>query len=317
MDDLLSDDPNGAPVAMRPLSPAGARRRLGSELRVIREAAGLRLEDAGNVLQRSSATMSRLEGGRLVPRLVDVAALLEHYAGLVPQAVSPEVRERVLRLAAESRRKQWFEPFRDVLSGEMVAEHHRRLLEHETDAVGVRNYEPELIPGQLQTRAYAKAVADIFFPGWPQQQRDRFVELRMARQQLLLRPEDRPQYTAVIGESALRRTLGAPAVLREQLTALLDDLDGARENIRVQIIPLTETVPAAIGGPFIVLTAGESGDDDLVYLETRSGADYLQGRANVERFQLYFDNLLQVSLSTAAARRLIEEIAASLDQANG
>jgi hypothetical protein len=314
MTDPFPDDPSPVRTEPRPLSPGAARRRLGAELRSLREAAGLRLEDAGNVLQRSSATMSRMEGGRLLPRLVDVAALLEHYAGAVPQAVSPETRERMLRLAADGRRKQWFDPFRDVMTGDMTPDHIRRLIEHETDAVDIKAYGPELVPGLLQTPAYARAVVDVFFPGRPRPHRDRFVEFRMARQEVLSRAGGSTRFSAVIGESALRRPWGSWSALREQLRSLLGDLDGARPNVQVFVVPLTAAVPAAMGGPFVLLSSGEdAGGDDLVYLESRSGADYLQSRAEVERFQLYFDSLVESSLRPADAHALLTGILDSID----
>ncbi len=155
------------PDDVRPISPGAARRRLGSELRALRELASLKLEDAGRHLQRSAATVSRLESAKAAPRLVDIAALLEFYSNESPRPVAPEVRERVLRLAADSRKKQWFEPFRDVITGDMIPDHFRRLVEYETDAREIRTYEPEIIPGLLQTRAYAVAVANLFFLSTP------------------------------------------------------------------------------------------------------------------------------------------------------
>jgi hypothetical protein len=312
MTESFGEDPRPAPVEARPLSPGAARRRLGAELRLLREAAGLRLEDAGSVLQRSSATMSRLEGGRLVPRLVDVAALVQHYAGLLPQAISPETRDRVLRLAADSRRKQWFDPFRDVMTGDMIPDHINRLIEHETDALDIKAYGPDLIPGLLQTADYARVQADMFFPGRPRLQRDRFVQFRMARQNVLNRAENPTKFSAVIGESALRRPWGSWSALRSQLRSLLSDLDGARSNVEIWISPFTAAVPAAISGHFSLLSSGENADD-LVYIESSSGADYLQAPTDVERFQLYFDSLVATAMPLDTARSLLTEIIDSAD----
>lgn len=313
MSEPFTDDLSSARAVMRPLSPGGARRRLGSELRAIREAAGLRLEDAGSVLQRSSATMSRLEGGRLVPRMVDVAALLAHYASIVPHVVPQDTRERVLRLAADSRRKQWFDPLRDVMTGDSTAEHHRRLIEHEADATDIKAYGSEMIPGLLQTPGYARVMAEVFVPSGPPQQRERFAEFRLARQEVLNRDDRSTRYSAAIFETAARRPWGSPAALREQLESLIADLDGARPNVRVCIVPLTATVAASAGGPFTVLSAANGeGRDDLVYLETRSGADYLQAESDVERHQLYFDSLLQSALAVADAKDLLHRIMGDL-----
>lgn len=304
----------GSPVPedARPISPGAARRRLGGELRSLRELAGLKLEDAGRHLQRSAATVSRLESAKVMPRLVDIAALLELYSHEGARPVPAEVRERVLRLAADSRKKQWFEPFKDVITGDMIPDHARRLLEYETDAREIRTFEPELIPGLLQTRAYVVAIADLFFPQHAGDHRNRFVEFRLARQAMLHRQREPVRFLAVIGEMALRRTIGGVETAREQIRALADDLRGARPNVEVRVVPIAATVPAALGGPFIVMSFNGDHDGDLVYLETRSGGDYLQSMSDVERFNFYFESLVEVALPVEEALALVEAIAADL-----
>ena len=185
MSEPPSDELFERPTNSRRMSPAAARRRLGHELRSLRDSVGLRLEDAGRHVQRSPATMSRLEGGKTQARMIEVAALLDFYAARNPNTVPPDVRERLLRLAAESRSSQWFDPFRDVMTGSMTPEHIKTYVEYETDANEIRNFEPELVPGLLQTQAYALAVAEIFFPSHLEVQRARFAEFRVARQQVL------------------------------------------------------------------------------------------------------------------------------------
>jgi transcriptional regulator with XRE-family HTH domain len=300
------------PADARPISPGAARRRLGSELRSLRERAGLKLEDAGSHLQRSAATIHRLENAKVLPRLVDIAALLELYSGEGLYPIPPDVRERVLRLAADSRKKQWFEPFRDVITGDMLQAHVNRLVEYETDARDIRTYEPEIIPGLLQTSAYARAVADLFFPQHPVEQRNRFVEFRLARQAMLHRQREPVHLSAVIGESALRRIIGSVETLREQVLSLLDDIRGARPNVEVRVVPISVTVPAVLRGSFIVMSFDGEHDGDLVYLETRTGDDYLQSAADVERANFDFESLVEVSLSQEDAVRFVEHIAATL-----
>ena len=157
MTDPIPDD-------ARPISPGAARRRLGSDLRSLRESAGLKLEDAGRHLQRSAATISRLESAKVIPRLVDIAALLELYsnaesafgstggAGARTPPCGGQPQEAVVR-AVPGRHHRRHDPG-----------HVRRLVEYETDAREIRTYEPEIIPGLLQTRAYAIAVTNLFFP---------------------------------------------------------------------------------------------------------------------------------------------------------
>ena len=100
------------PEADRAVSPGAARRQLGGLLRSLRERTGLRLDQAGDHIQRSTATLSRLENGKSVPRLVDVRALLDLYVETKASAVSKDERDRVMLLAADSRQQAWFDPFR-------------------------------------------------------------------------------------------------------------------------------------------------------------------------------------------------------------
>lgn len=306
----MTDTPSDAFTAesARRLSPSAARRRLGHELRSLRESVHLTLAQAGRHMQRSSATMSRLESGRSQPRMVEIAALIDFYASINARVVGPEVRERVLGLAAESRRNQWFEPFRDVLTGTMTPDHIRNYVEYETDADEIRTFEPELIPGLLQTTAYAQAVTDIFYPGHDAAARRRFVEFRVARQRVLNGGNDQVRFACMIGESAIRRAFGEPGVQREQLQSLLGDLNGARTNVSIGIVPMSAAIPAAFGGPFVVMTFNHPEDNDLVYLETRSGGDYLEDRSAVERFLLYFDGLREVALPAEAAITLVNDV---------
>lgn len=301
------------PDDARPISPGAALRRLGAELRTLRESASLKLEDAARHLQRSNATVSRLETAKAIPRLVDVAALLELYSNSTERPIASETRERMLRLAADSRKKQWFEPFRDVITGDMITDNLRRLFEYEADAREIRTYEPELVPGLLQTRDYAVAVADLFFPQHTMEQRNRFVELRLARQAMIARQQEHVRLSALVGESALRRTFGGTETLREQIGSLANDIRGARPNVEVRIVPISAAVPAALGGPFIVMSFDGEHDGDVVYLETRSGGDYLQSATDVERFNFHFESLTEAALPQDEAAAFVEAIAHGLD----
>jgi hypothetical protein len=199
-----------------------------------------------------------------------------------------------------------------VMTGALIPEHFERLLEHETDAADIKAYGPELIPGLLQVPAYVQGVAEKFFPGRPRRQFERVVEFRLARQEVLTR-DGSTRFTAVVGESALRRQWASPTALREQLDSLIQDVAGVRSNVQVRILPSTAAVPAVMGGPFILLSSGDGLEgDDIVYLETRSGADYLQSPNEVERYQLYFDSLVESALPAEAAHALLGGIRDSI-----
>lgn len=292
--------------AVRGTSPTAARRRLGAVLREFRERAGLTLDDAGKPLQRSAATISRLENGKVKPRLIDVGALVDLFASAAP-GVTDDERALVLDLAADSRREAWFSPFRDVLAGNMVSDHTRRYVEFETDAAKIETYEPDVVPGLLQTAAYTDAIAARFIPDHSIQQRRRFVKFRGARQDVLTRTPSPLDFRVVLGEQVLRRSVGGAAVMRPQLAALADNVRNGLPNVTIQIAPGSLLTQGTIGGPFVVMSFADSEDDDLVYLEGRSGAEYLQSDNDLAKYRDYFRELTERALDQDGTLTAIEE----------
>jgi transcriptional regulator with XRE-family HTH domain len=289
------------------LSQATARQRLGVLLHDVRTAAGLTLTDAARPLQRTAPTISRLENGKVTPRLLDVRALLDVYAEAKAGVITDEIRELVDLLAEAGRRPSWFSPYGDVLSGPLVNEDHRRFLQLEAEASMIQSFQPDVVPGLLQTRAYVQAIADTYYPRTSQRERERFVAFRLERQQAVAERGSAIDVHVVIGEQALRRSIGGPAVLREQLGALVDKLRDDSANIRIQIAPMNLTVRGAIGGPFLVMRFSDEKDVDFVYLEGRSGADYLESPDDIEQYRDQFDDLADSALDHDASIAAIEE----------
>jgi transcriptional regulator with XRE-family HTH domain len=303
------------PDGDRTLSPSAARRQLGVMLRELRERTGLRLEDAGDHIERSTATLSRLENGKSVPRLVDIRALLELYLGSKGDEASQDERDRVMLLAADSRKEEWFDPFRDVITGDMTQEHMLRYVEWETDADEVLTYEASVVPGLLQTRGYAEAVADLFYPDSTALQRKRFVDFRMARQGVLRRRPHPLVLRVTLREVALRRVVGGLDVMHEQLKKLEAEVGNGLPNVELRIVPDDLVVPAALRGPFTVMRLPDESERDghgLVYLEGAGGGEYLQNAAAVERYRRDFSTLWAESLPKQRSLDLIKEVTASI-----
>lgn len=266
------------------LTPATARRRLGQGLRAAREAAGLSGPVAAAAIQRSSPTLSRLENGQATPRVVDVRALLDFYAAKNPEAVANGMRERLVALALRARRPEWFKSFNDVLIGPMTNDDSKRYVEYENDAVVIDTYEPLLIPGLLQTQAYAEAVTDLIFPNSESEDRRRFVEFRMARQRVLSRRPKPLRFAAVIGEAAIRRPIGGAGVMQEQIQHLLGEVTGGRAHVTVSIAPGTLNTRAVLGGPYVLMDLSD--DEALVYLEGTGVSQYRQGEQDIAYYRV-------------------------------
>lgn len=286
-------------------TPSSAKRRLGTALSTAREKAGLSLDEAGRAIQRSAATLSRLERGLLQkPRLIEVRALIDRYGS----AVDEEKREQIERLAAQAAEPAWFRSFRDVLGSPMTVTDAQRYIEFESDAAVIRTFEPEAVPGLLQTRGYAEAITDVFLHAYTPRERARFVELRLARQRVLDRADDPLRFDVVIGEVALRRRLTSAPVMREQLQALLAHVEGKRPNVTVRVAPVELGHPAVYGGPYVVMDLADAAENGLVYLEGRREPQFVQNDETVDEFRRLHHELVEVVPDPKQTEALLKEI---------
>lgn len=286
------------------LSPAASRRLLGAELRNIRDAANLRIEDAAVRLECSTAKISRLETGKGKPKVRDVRDLLDFY-----QVTDQVITGNLLALAVEAQEQDWLSDFRDVLRGGMVDEHVVQYVSLERDSSVLKQYEVDLIPGLLQTGEYADVVCASVFPERSQKERQRFVEFRQARQELLHRTPAPPEMSFIISELAIVRPVTTDvAIQRHQLETLRSRLGDDLEKVDFRVLLLAVPAPDALGGPISIIKFPDA-DQDVVYLEGRRGATYLETNADVERYEEKFSNLERLSLSREdSLARLDEEI---------
>jgi Domain of unknown function (DUF5753)/Helix-turn-helix domain len=268
----------------------------------MREAAGRTIEDAALALECSMSKISRLEMGKGVPFPRDVRDLLALYG---TQGRSAEL----LDLVTEGRAQDWFSNFRDVFQGEMTADHLHRFFELERNASVIKVFEADLIPGLLQTEEYIDAVCSIVFPERTQKERARFVEFRRARQEVLLTAGDDRELNFIVSELGVVRRIGGPGVIRRQLAALHADLSGRLRVVDFRLTPLVAEARGALGGPFAVLKYSDPADQDVVYLEGREGATYLESDGDVARYEQLFSSLERDSLTREESiERLSEEI---------
>ncbi|MGH3607591.1 MAG: helix-turn-helix domain-containing protein, partial [Pseudonocardiaceae bacterium] len=213
---------------MSPLrGPVVPRRRLGAELRTLREQAELTIEDVAKELECSVSKVSRLETGQGIPKSRDVRDLLDRY-GVTDQAH----RDRLMRWVREGNRQGWWDDFSDVLAPDprdpLLPDNPSRYVALEQDASELRSFETTLVPGLLQTEDYARAVISALSTA-DREATDRRVELRMRRQDRLYAAEDPLTVHMVLDEAVVRRQMGGEQVLRVQLERLL--ADAQRSNI--------------------------------------------------------------------------------------
>jgi hypothetical protein len=262
--------PSTGPTVMRML--------LGAHLRRLREAQGVSREDAGWRIRSSESKISRMELGRVSFKERDVADLLTLY-GLDDE----EERERLLSRAREANTQGWWHRYGDVLPNWFQS-----YLGLEASASLIRTYEVQFVPGLLQTRDYARAVVMLGHGHAPAEDIERRVSLRIARQQVLARP-DAPHLWAVVDEAALRRPIGGPEVMRAQIEALIAAT--RLPNVRLQVITFGAGGHAAAGGVFSILRFPEEDLPDVVYIEQLTSALYLDKRDDVDHYAAAMETL--------------------------
>ena len=274
-------------------------RRLAAELRRLRERAGLTGEEAAERLGWSNSKISRIELHRTGVKPEDLDELLELYQVTKPQ------REQLLALARESRQENRLKSITARFPANLAA-----YVELEAHAESVWNWEPQIVPGLLQTPEYARAVMRSWESMFalPPGDTERRVQARLTRQQAIT--GDRPlELSVVMDESVLHRKLGGSALMREQLDRLTEISE--LPNVTLQIFPTGVEQPLAIG-PFSYMQFGQLHEvpmHDIVSIEHLHGSYYLESEDQTHMYRVAFEYLTARSLDPAHSRDLIAKAA--------
>ncbi|MEV6274616.1 helix-turn-helix transcriptional regulator [Nocardia sp. NPDC051832] len=278
------------------------RRQLGRQLRELRTRARMTTRMAAQQLEWSEAKIWRIETGQTSLRSLDVEAMCKIY-GAPEELVAP-----LAALARETKARGWWTSFSDV-----IPEGFDVYIGLEEAARVLTSYENELVPGLLQTESYARALIAAARPGMSAAEVDRRVQLRLARQQLILRSESPVQLDVVISEAVLWRRIGGPDATAAQLDHLRQVCD--LPNIRVQVVQSeSEYHDGMETGRFVMLefpegAMGEQPEPPVVYIEAFTGPVYLDKTPEIDRYRAAFASIKAASVD---ARAIIEDARASL-----
>jgi transcriptional regulator with XRE-family HTH domain len=275
------------------------RRRLAAELRRLRREAGLSIEDAVGQLGWPSSKLSRIENRQIGIKTTDLRKLLTLY-GVNDQAQ----QQALLDMARRAGERGWWQAYGDVMPSE-----YSNYVGLEAEASEIRTYQPELVYGLLQTEAYARAVIRAFRPNDTAEEIDRRVEVRLARQQILT-GDNPPRVRVVLNEAVIRRQVGGPGVMREQLHYLASERD--RGNVIVQIMPFTAGEHPAMTGPFVIVDFPEPTDLGVVVVENMSSALSLEKPEDLSRYGMAFDYLSAAALGPKESRDMLTALAEEL-----
>jgi transcriptional regulator with XRE-family HTH domain len=248
------------------------------------------VEDVASRLLCSAAKISRIETGGRSVSLRDVRDLCAIYE------VSAAGREHLMELARESKQRAWWQAY-DLP--------YKTFIGLETAAVKISDFESGAIPGLLQTREYARALAEGTMPKLTADVVQQTVDARLMRQQLLTR-DNPPRFWTVIDEAALRRVVGSSATMREQLSVLAER--ALLPTVTVQIIPFESGAHPGIDSTFTILEFDEPTASDVVYVEGLVGNIYLERRVDIERYKRVFDEIRAIALGPRDSIALIERI---------
>ncbi len=260
-------------------SPTVRGRRLCRELKRLREASGLSIEEAARRLDFSKSKLSRIENGRSRVTTDDLEDMLDLYDVRSPQ------REALIQLGRDARRRGWWTKYSDVFTGSYIG------LESEAAKIRVNAH---LIPGFLQTEEYARQIITRTRPTLDAAEVDRRVAARAARRRALLERDDPPEIHVILDESAVRRQVGGPEAMRRQLAALIEA--SKRPNVTLQILPFAAGAHAGVEGEFVVLIFPDPEDAPVAYIEGLMGDIYLESDAELDTFHLAWDHMLENAL---------------------
>ncbi|QNP73326.1 helix-turn-helix domain-containing protein [Streptomyces roseirectus] len=268
---------------------------LGRRLLDLRERAGLKREEAAKVLRVAPATIRRMETAEVALKIPYLQLLLKAYG------VDWDEADAFVRLAEDANKPGWWQRYHDVLPGWFSM--HVSL---EGAASLIRQYEPHFVPGLLQTEDYARGVLTSGAIGRTRPEDiDRLVALRMRRQDLLTRP-DAPRVWAVMDETALRRAVGGPEVMRAQIDRLLDATK--LPNVVLQIAPFANGPHPGTYGPFVLFRFAMPELPDMVYSEYLTGAVYLDAREEVATHLEVMDRMAAQSATAHRTKEILRDL---------
>ncbi|KUH38986.1 MULTISPECIES: helix-turn-helix domain-containing protein [Streptomyces] len=276
------------------VNPTVRRRRLGMELRRLREQKGMTAEEVAERLLVSQSKISRLENGRRSISQRDVRDLCGVY-----EVEDRRIVDSLMQMAKDSRQQGWWHAFGDIPYSVYIG--------LETDAASLRVYEPQIVPGLLQTRAYAEAVINGALPEAPVSEIDKRVNVRTRRQDRVHDVEKPLRLWAVIDESALRRVVGGRDVMVEQLESLIEL--SHLPHVTVQVLPFEMGAHPGISGHYAILEFPDATDSSVVYIEGVTSDLYLEKPNDVQRYSVMYEHLRAQALGVEQTRQFVAAVA--------
>ncbi|MGA5816517.1 helix-turn-helix domain-containing protein [Kitasatospora sp. NPDC094028] len=273
-------------------NPTLRQRRLGTELRRMRERAGYGGSELGRIVGMSPAQVTQMESGRIgisVDRLRAIANTCN--------CDNPPLINALAEMIAE-RGRGWWEEYREILTTDFL-----EVAEIESYATALSTCTTTYIPGLLQTGSYASAVFTRVYPPLSRSEIDVRTAFRVQRQQIVR--SGRTTLRAFIHEAALRMQFGGPQVLAEQLDALIEDSE--HPGISIRVVPFAvATFPGASEN--LTFAEGLVPELDTVQMDVAQGVLFFDAPADLAMHRTIFDRMDALALSNEKSRDLIRTV---------
>jgi transcriptional regulator with XRE-family HTH domain len=276
------------------VNPTVRRRRLGQELRRLRELKGMTAEEVAERLLVSQSKISRLENGRRSISQRDVRDLCGVY-----EVEDHRIVDSLMQMAKDSRQQGWWHSFGDIPYSVYIG--------LETDAASLRVYDPQVVPGLLQTRGYAEALINGALPETVSQDIEKRVQVRLRRQERIQAPDNPLRLWTVLDEAALRRRVGDKGIMREQLEHLVEQ--SQLPHVTVQVIPFEMGAHPGLNGQYAILEFPDAADSSVVYIEGVTSDLYLEKANDVQKYSVMYEHLRAQALNVDQSRQFISDIA--------
>ncbi|RBM14156.1 helix-turn-helix transcriptional regulator [Streptomyces sp. PT12] len=276
------------------------RKRLGLELKRMREARALDREAVASILQTDLSRISRIETGKATLSRLELSTWLD-----ACEVNDDRLRSGLLQLNAQGRKKGWWQK-----RGDFIPPTLQEAIDLEQTASVIFEHRQAFVPGLLQTAEYAEAMIRSF-PLVGGGTVEEGVQVRMTRQEVLDGPSA-PQAFWILDEAALHREVGGPKVMAGQLRKLLDA--GNPPHLNIQVLPFRRGAYHCISSSFHLFTYKEPSEMDLVLVEYERGRLFLEEDYDVEPFRRSSDRLRDQALSTEDSKELISSIMQSFER---
>ncbi|GAA1938874.1 Scr1 family TA system antitoxin-like transcriptional regulator [Kitasatospora viridis] len=288
----------------RPIGSTVPRRQLGRQLQHLRTLKGYTVKRAAASFEISEAKLWRIETGRTSVRAMEVEAMCREYEA------TPSLMEALVGLARETKNKDWWYSFKDV-----IPDGFDLYIGLEQAASEIKTFETSLVPGLLQTDDYARTVFRAGQPDAEPREIERRVRLRTARKAILDRGIGAPKLQVAIGEAVLRRQIGSSEVMVGQLKHLSDLID----RVDLRIVPFAAGLHLGVlSGSFTLLhfpltPDGEDTEPPTVYSDGYAGDLYLDSFREVDLYEKTFKSIWAAAHTPEESRKMISEAARSYE----